>query len=200
MADEVRIEPRAESNTLLAEERRMRGLLDEARRVRTTFAPLTDIRAMLLSPASDDRPKTLVVASDASAAERIYIYVHIAAHMSLGHHLPLVTIVEAVPGLTRLSDDARSHHDAERLARAMWWGTHDAGLAAPPLVRGSTLLRGLLSRGPTRSALRRVLLALRAAYYELRIERALARTSLAAWLGEALCVTAVVSFAPELSD
>ena len=199
MADQMTIGPRAESHTVLAEEERMRGLLEQARRVRTRFAPLSDVRAILVSPVSDDGPKSLVIASDASAAERIYIYVHIAAHMALGHHLPLVTIVEGIPGIAAM-DDTRAHHEAERLARAMWWGQHDLGLAAPQMVRGSALLRGLLARSATRAAVRRILLTLRAAYYDLRIERALAGTALASWLREALCVTAVVSVAPQLSD
>jgi hypothetical protein len=43
-------------------------------------------------------------------------------------------------------------------------------------------------------------MAMRAAYYDLRIERALAGSRMAAWLRDALCVTAVVSVAPQLSD
>lgn len=200
MAAEVTIAPRAESHTLLLEEERLRRHLDERLGVRTRFAPLADVRALLVSARTDDRPKSLVVASDASAAERIYLYVHCAAHLALGHHLPLVTIVEGPPGISRLDADAHRHREAEQIARAMWWGGRDGDLAAPRLVRGSGLLRSLVSRGPTRSVLRRVLLGLRAAYYDLRIERALASTGLAAWLRDALCVTAVVSVAPQLSD
>src|SRR5439155_2605949 len=126
--------------------------------------------------------------------ERVYLYVHVAAHVALGHHRPLDTIVEGVPGLVRLEHDAHSHREAERLARAMWWGDNE-DLAAPRMVRGSAFLRTLLASGVTRSAMRRVLLAMRAAYYDLRIERALAKSRLAAWLRDALCVTAVVSVA-----
>src|SRR5438093_753608 len=114
-------------------------------------------------------------------------------------HRPLDTIVEGVPGVVRLERDAHAHGEAERLARAMWWGTNE-DLAAPRRVRGSAILRGLLARAPTRSAVRGILLALRAAYYDLRIERALSRTRIAAWLRDALCVTAVVSVAPQLGD
>ncbi len=199
MAAEMTIAPRAESHTLLVEEERLRGHLEADLGVRTRFAPMPDVRALLVSPAASDGAKALVVASDASAAERIYLYVHVAAHMALGHHLPLVTIVEGTPGLSRIGD-ARRHHEAEQLARAMWWGRSDGDLGAPRLVRGSAVLRGLVSRGITRAALRSVLLALRAAYYDLRIERALARTPLAAWLRDALCVAAVVSVAPQLSE
>jgi hypothetical protein len=193
--------PRAESHTLRTEEERLRAHLEQKLRVRTRFAPLADVRALLVSPAREDRPKSLVVSSEASIAERIYLYVHVAAHIALGHHLPLVTIVEGAPGLTRFSDASR-HREAEELARAMWWGQTDKGglLGAPALVQRSAMLRRLLAVGVTRTALRSVLLGLRRAYYDLRIERALARSAVAAWLRDALCLTAVVCVAPQLSD
>ena len=199
MATELSTTVRGESHTLLSQEARLREHLEEDLRVRVRFADFDDVRALLVSPSSDDRPKSLIVADDASAAERIYLYVHVAAHMALGHHLPLVTIVEGAPGLARLAPDAHEHGAAERLARAMWWG-HEGDLGAPRLVRGSSVLRGLVSRAPTRSLLHGILLALRAAYYNLRIERALSRTGIAAWLRDALCVTAVVSAAPSLCE
>lgn len=197
MATEM-INVRGESHTLLSEEARLRRHLEEDLRVRVRSGSLGDVRALLVSPATEADAKALVVATDASAAERIYLYVHVAAHMALGHHLPLVTIVEGAPGLSRLEADAHTHGAAERLARALWW--ENDGLGAPRRVRHSVVLRGLVSRAPTRSALHGLLLALRAAYYDLRIERALSRTRVAAWLREALCVTAVVSAAPQLSE
>ena len=193
--------PRAESHTLRAEEERLRTHLEQTLRVRTRFAPLADVRALLVSPDREDRPKSLVVSSQASVAERIYLYVHVAAHIALGHHLPLVTIVEGTPGLARSSDASR-HREAEELARAIWWGQSDKGglLGAPALVQRSAMLRRLLAVGFTRTALRSVLLGLRHAYYDLHIERALARSRVAAWLRDALCLTAVVCVAPQLSD
>jgi hypothetical protein len=127
--------------------------------------------------------------------------VHVAAHIALGHHLPLVTIVEGAPGVTRFSDASR-HREAEDLARAIWWGQTDKGglLGAPALVQQSAVLRRLLAIGFTRAALLSLLVGLRHAYYDLRIERALARSRIAAWLRDALCLTAVVSVAPQLSD
>ncbi len=190
--------PRSESGTLRSEEERLRAHLERRFGIRTRFAPMPDVRALLLSPSERDGRKGLVVSSEATIAERIYLYVHVAAHVALGHHLPLTTIVEGTPGVARLADDVRAHREAERLARTMWWGGD--GLGAPAGVRGSTLLRSLLARDLTRSALRSLLLALRAAYYDLRIERALAGTRIAGWLRDALCVTAVVSVAPQLSD
>jgi hypothetical protein len=193
--------PRAESHTLRAEEERLRTHLEEQLRVRTRFAPLADVRALLVSPDRGDSPKSLVVSSSTSVAERIYLYVHVAAHIALGHNLPLVTIVEGAPGVTRFSDASR-HREAEDLARAIWWGQTDKGglLGAPALVQQSAMLRRLLATGFTRAALLSVLVGLRHAYYDLRIERALARSRIAAWLRDALCLTAVVSVAPQLSD
>jgi hypothetical protein len=193
--------PRAESHTLRAEEERLRSHLEQQLRVRTRFAPLADVRAFLVSPDCGDRPTSLVVSSSASVAERIYLYVHVAAHIALGHHLPLVTIVEGAPGVTRFSDASR-HREAEDLARAIWWGQTDRGglLGAPALVQRSAVLRRLLASGITRTALRSVLIGMRHAYYDLHIERALARSRIAAWLRQALCLTAVVCVAPQLSD
>jgi hypothetical protein len=193
--------PRAESHTLRAEEERLRAHLEQELHVRTRFAPLSDVRALLVSPDRDDRAKSLVVSSVTSTAERIYLYVHVAAHIALGHHLPLVTIVEGAPGIARFSDASR-HREAEELARAIWWGQTDKGglLGAPALVQRSALLRHLLAMPLTRAALLSVLIGLRHAYYDLRIERALARSRIAAWLRDALCLTAVVSVAPQLSD
>jgi hypothetical protein len=193
--------PRAESHTLRAEEERLRAHLEQQLRVHTRFAPLADVRALLVSPDRGERPKSLVVSSSTSVAERIYLYVHVAAHIALGHHLPLVTIVEGAPGVTRFSDASR-HREAEDLARAIWWGQTDKGglLGAPALVQQSAVLRRLLAIGFTRAALLSLLVGLRHAYYDLRIERALARSRIAAWLRDALCLTAVVSVAPQLSD
>lgn len=191
--------PRAESHTLRIEEQRLRTYLTDRFGIRTRFAPLGDVRAFLVSPPHDGRDKGLVVSSDATVAERIYLYLHVAAHLALGHHLPLATIVEGVPGIARLDADVHTHLEAEKLARVMWWG-EDAALWSSPLVRHSAVLRTLLARDATRSALRSLLMAMRALYYDLRIERALSGSRIAAWLRDALCVTAVVSVAPQLSD
>jgi hypothetical protein len=199
MATEMIVSP-GESHTLVSQEERLRRHLADRFSVRTRFASMTDVRALLVSPSTSGGEKALVIAGDAGAAERIYLYVHVAAHIALQHNLPLVTIVEGPPGVARLGDDSHTHLEAERLARAMWWAPDASDLGAPAGVRGSALLRSLVSRGATRAALRSVLLALRAAYYDLGIERTMASTPLAAWLRDAFCVTAVVSAAPQLSD
>jgi hypothetical protein len=194
--------PRAESHTLRAEEERLREHLEQRLRIRTRFVPLADVRALLVSPERDDGAKSLVVSSSTSVAERIYLYVHVAAHVALGHHLPLVTIVEGTPGVARLTPDSARHREAEELARAIWWGQTDKGglLGAPALVQRSAMLRRLLASDATRGLLHRTLIAMRYVYYDFRIERALAGSRLAAWLRDALCVTAVVSVAPQLSE
>lgn len=193
--------PRAESHTLRAEEERLRAHLEQQLHVRTRFAPLADVRALLVSADRGDRPKSLVVSSQASVAERIYLYVHVAAHIALGHNLPLVTIVEGAPGVTRFTDASR-HREAEELARAIWWGQTDKGgmLGAPAFAQRHPVLRRLLASEAARGAIRSLLIGMRHVYYDLRVERALAGSRIAAWLRDALCLTAVVCVAPQLSD
>jgi hypothetical protein len=193
--------PRAESHTLRTEEERLRAHLEQQLRVRTRFAPMSDVRALLVSSDRADRPKSLVVSSQASIAERIYLYVHVAAHIALGHNLPLVTIVEGAPGVTRFTDASR-HREAEELARAIWWGQTDKGglLGAPAFAQRHPVLRRLLASEAARGAIRSLLIAMRHVYYDLRVERALAGSRLAVWLRDALCLTAVVCVAPQLSE
>src|SRR5438477_7895035 len=116
----------AESNTLRSEEERLREMLAQRLGIRTRFASLPGIRALLVSPIAAGLPKGLVVDRSANAAERISLYVHLAAHIALKHDLPLVTIVESRSDVT--SGDANAHRDADQLARAMWWGTAAPGL------------------------------------------------------------------------
>ena len=188
----------AESNTLRAEEERLREMLAERLGIDTRFASLSGTRALLVSPLTAGHPKGLVVDSSVNAAERISLYVHLAAHIALKHDLPLVTIVESRTGAT--SGEANGHRDADRLARAMWWGT-TAGIEgrAPWPGRRSRVLRPLLSSRPGRLGLRLVLLVLRRLYYGVRIGGILDGTFVARWLRDALCVTAVVCAAPELA-
>ena len=187
----------AESNTLRSEEERLRAMLAERLGIDTRFASLPGARAFLVTPLAAGRPKGLVVDRSVNAAERISLYVHLAAHVALKHDLPLVTIVESRAGAT--SGDANGHHDADQLARALWWGT-----AARPELRElwpgrrSRVLRPILASRAGRFGLRVVLLVLRRAYYAIRARRLLDGTVIARWLGEALCVTAVVCAAPEL--
>ena len=60
MATEMISGRRAESHTLRTEEERLRAHLEQQLRVRTRFAPLADVRALLVSPDRADRPKSLV--------------------------------------------------------------------------------------------------------------------------------------------
>jgi len=188
---------KAESNTLRTFEERLRLYLDERLMVRTRFAPLGATRAMLVSPADRDRARGLVIDDRATAAERVYMYVHVAAHIALGHNIPLVTIVESEDPD---ASDEMKHDLAERLTRSMWWRGSDAEVAASlPAVRTSRALRSLLSWRATRALTRWALLAIRALAYRTGIVRALERSSATAWLGQALCVAAVVSAAPQLA-
>lgn len=188
----------AESNTLRAEEERLRGMLEERLGIRTRVASLPGTRALLVSPISAGSPKGLIVDRSVSAAERISLYVHLAAHIALKHDLPLITIVESRGDVT--SGDENNHRDADRLARAMWWGT-SARADGRELWPGrrSRVLRPLLSSRPGRLSLRMLLLVLRRLYYAARARRFLEDTVVARSLRDALCVTAVVCAAPELA-
>ncbi|HEV2250510.1 MAG TPA: hypothetical protein VGT60_08390 [Candidatus Limnocylindria bacterium] len=187
----------AESNTVRAEEERLRGMLEERLGIRTRVASLPGTRALLVSPLAGGMPKGLVVDRSVSAAERISLYVHLAAHIALKHDLPLITIVESRGDVT--SGDEHNHRDADRLARAMWWGT-SARADGRELWPGrrSRILRPLLSSRPGRIGLRVLLLVLRRLYYAARARRLLEGTAVARSLRDALCVTAVVCAAPEL--
>jgi hypothetical protein len=188
--------PRSESNTLRTFERTLREHLEDRLQVRTRFAPLGGTRALLVSPADRDRAKGLVIDSGTTAAERVYLYVHVAAHLALGHNIPLVTIVESED--VEPADEMK-HELAERLARSMWWRGSDAQVAGSlPPARNSRVLRLLLSWRVSRAALRGVLLAMRAAYYRTGVVRTLERGRATSWLAQALCVAAVVSAAPQL--
>ena len=197
MATEVSVVLPAESNTLRSEEERLRGMLAERHGIHIRFASLPGARAILVSPMTGGQPKGLVVDGSVNAAERISLYVHLAAHVALKHDLPLVTIVESRSSAS--SGDTNGHRDADQLARAMWWGTTARSeLREPWPGRRSRMLRPLLASRPGRLAVRIVLLVLRRIYYGMRARRLLQETVIARWLRDALCVTAVVCVAPEL--
>ena len=185
----------AESNTLRSEEERLRAMLAERLGIDTRVASLPGTRALLVSPMSAGHAKGLVVDPSVSAAERISLYVHLAAHIALKHDLPLVTIVES-RGAPASSGDANGHRDADGLAQAMWWGTQSRAELWPG--RRSRILRPLLASPAGRLGLRLLLLVLRRLYYAVRARHLLEGTVVARWLGDALCVTAVVCAAPEL--
>ena len=188
----------AESNTLRSEEERLRAMLEQRLGIRTRFASLPGARALLVSPIAADGPKGLVVDQAINAAERISLYVHLAAHIALRHDMPLITIVESRAETT--SGDANGHRDADQLARAMWWGTSartQLGELWPG--RRSRVLRPVLASRPGRLGLRLLLLVLRRLYYGARARRLFEGTVVARWLRDALCVTAVVCAAPELA-
>ncbi len=187
----------AESNTLRSEEERLREMLAQRLGIRTRFASLPGIRALLVSPIAAGRPKGLVVDRSVSAAERISLYVHLAAHIALKHDLPLVTIVESRSDTT--SGDANGHLEADQVARAMWWGTAArADVRELWPGRRSRVLRPLLASRAGRFGLRLLLLVVRRLYYAARAGRLLEGTTVARSLRDALCVTAVVCVAPEL--
>lgn len=189
---------KAESNTLRAFEERLREHLDDRLHVSTRFADLGSTRAFLVSPADRDRPKGLVIDRHASAAERIYLYVHTAAHIALGHNMPLITIVE---GEDAEAADGLRHDQADRLARAMWWRRGSPEMVASlPSAQRSRLLRPLLARAATRSVLHAVLRGMRAAFYGSGLARIAGNGRITTWLRQALAATAVVDAAPQLAE
>ena len=189
---------KAESNTLRAFEERLREHLDDRLHVSTRFADLGSTRAFLVSPADRDRPKGLVIDQHASAAERIYLYVHTAAHIALGHNMPLITIVE---GEDAEAADGLRHDQADRLARAMWWKRGSPEMVASlPSAQRSRLLRPLLARAATRSVLHAVLRGMRATFYGSGLARVIGDRRITTWLRQALAATAVVDAAPQLAE
>lgn len=189
---------KAESNTLRAFEERLREHLDGTLHVSTRFADLGSTRAFLVSPADRDRPKGLVIDQRASAAERIYLYVHTAAHIALGHNMPLITIVE---GEDDESADGLRHDQADRLARAMWWkrGSPEM-LSSLPSAQRSRVLRPLLAHAATRSVLHLALRVMRSAFYGSGLARVAGNGRITTWLRQALAATAVVDAAPQLAE
>lgn len=152
------------------------------------------LRAFLVSPADRDRPKGLVIDQRASAAERIYLYVHTAAHIALGHNMPLITIVE---GEDAEAADGLRHDQADRLARAMWWKRGSPEMVSSlPSAQRSRLLRPLLAHAATRSVLR----GMRATFYGSGLTRVIGDRRITTWLRQALAATAVVDAAPQLAE
>ncbi|MGH2377685.1 MAG: hypothetical protein ACRDGT_04350 [Candidatus Limnocylindria bacterium] len=198
-ADVIREVPmKAESFTLRAFEARLREHLEDRLQVRTRFADLGSTRAFLVSPADRDRPKGLVIDVRASAAERIYLYVHAAAHIALGHNIPLITIVE---GDDEEPSDGLRHDQADRLARAMWWRRGSPEMVSSlPSAQRSRVLRPLLAHAATRSALHVLLRGMRSAFYGSGLARIAGDGGLTSWLRQALAATAVVDAAPQLAE
>lgn len=189
---------KAESNTLRAFEERLREHLDDTLHVSTRFADLGSTRAFLVSPADRDRPKGLVIDQRASAAERIYLYVHTAAHIALGHNMPLITIVE---GEGAEAADGLRHDQADRLARAMWWRRGSPEMVASlPSAQRSRLLRPLLAHSATRSVLHLILRGMRTVLYGSGLARIVGSATITTWLRQALAATAVVDAAPQLAE
>lgn len=189
---------KAESNTLRAFEERLRGDLEARLGISTRFADLGSTRAFLVSPADRERLTGLVIDAGASAAERIYLYVHTAAHIALGHNMPLITIVE---GDEPAAADELRHDQADRLARAMWWRRGSPEMVASlPTVQRSRVLRPLLAFRPTRAALHALLRGMRTVFYGSGLARIAGGGAVTTWLRQALAATAVVDAAPQLAE
>lgn len=109
-------------------------------------ARLPELLGFVVAPREPGARLGLVVAADASPAERLYLYVHTAAHVLLGHTAhPFATLLEPRRGADappfQVPDwEARQHEAADALARVMFWGCDgDAWEAAWPPAAGHTL-------------------------------------------------------------
>ncbi|MCC7104313.1 MAG: hypothetical protein IT307_04155 [Chloroflexi bacterium] len=100
-------------------------------RVTVSTEELSDLLGYLVTARRPSAAKSLVVAEDATDAEKVYLFVHTAAHILLGHaDRPFGTILE--PRRTRRGNgqpafqlDARQvqrDRQADALARAIIWG------------------------------------------------------------------------------
>ncbi|HET8568582.1 MAG TPA: hypothetical protein VFM93_06315 [Candidatus Limnocylindria bacterium] len=189
---------RPDSATLHLLEERLREYLEDRVGVRTRAADLRGARAFLVSGARPDDPKGLVVDRASSHAERVYLYLHVAAHVALRHDVPVMTIVEPRPGTP--DPDAELHERAESVVRQVWWGRAGErelrALLPRPLARP---LRLALRLPLTRGLLRLALLGLRRAYYGVGPRAVLDRIGLTRAFREALWVTSVVCAAPQLA-
>lgn len=115
------------------------AILRDRLRVVIYEEPLVDLLGYLVTSRSPSATRALVVAADATAAERVYLFVHTAAHVLLGHaDRPFSTILEPRRGRARgaratcqLTDtQLRQDQQADLLTGAILWGCRrEAGTA-----------------------------------------------------------------------
>ena len=105
--------------------------LDEHFRVTVYEEKLSDLLGYLVTPGGPGAPRSLVISDSATDAERLYIFVHTAAHILLGHaDRPFATILEprrTPHGPSIRLDDWQRRQDlhADILAGAILWGSEE---------------------------------------------------------------------------
>jgi hypothetical protein len=92
------------------------------------FALLPELQAFVVSPREARDATSLVIADDVPASQRIYLYIHTAAHILLGHmKRPFATILEPRRGpqgaLILLPKwEVEQQKQADALASVIFWG------------------------------------------------------------------------------
>lgn len=108
------------------------GYLYDHFRVTVHAEKLTDLLSYLVTGTT----RSLVISDDATDAERVYVFVHTAAHILLGHaDRPFATILEprrTSSGPSIRLEDWQLHQDldASALTGAILWGWDDAAWEA----------------------------------------------------------------------
>jgi hypothetical protein len=205
----------------------LRQTLEQAFGVETRFAPLPELLGFVVTATKAGRKDALVIAADATPAEQLYVYVHTAAHLLLGHgERPFATLLEhrRVPGDSPLAPwEEQEHREADALASAIFWGALGDRHSELPLrhsERSEESRRGaggahalsqtlfgrhhhLLRRGlrirVTRPWVLFALKLARSAFHRSGARHAMAEDPIVQGLREIYCLTEVVSIAPALA-
>src|SRR5687767_8904069 len=106
---------RLPSSLLRAQERVLRAYLEDELHLRTRFADLPTLDAMVVGPGYGSPTGSLVVADDLAPARRIYLYLHVVAHSELGELRPIRALFES-----KAANADLAHHAAAELTRKLW--------------------------------------------------------------------------------
>src|SRR5207253_1525178 len=81
------------------------------------FAPLPELLGFVVTSPKPGKKDALVIAANATPAEQLYVYIHTAAHLLLGHgERPFATLLERRrgPGDSPLAPrEEQEHRDAD---------------------------------------------------------------------------------------
>jgi len=103
--------------------------LSERLSVEIRFTPLPSLIGFLVASHKPGVKHGLVVSACASDYEKVYLYVHMAAHILLGHlDRPFATILEPSRGEVELAAwEVEQDRQADALASVMFWGCDRSG-------------------------------------------------------------------------
>lgn len=194
------------SSFLRTQERALRRYIEEELRLRTRFAELPTLEAMVVGPGYGSATGSLVLADDLAPARRVYVYLRLIAHAQLGEVKPFESLFEPKRPL-----DA-GYSRVDELTRALWWRISLAPEPEELLPAGGTFafeLRNgacehrtasLLVHRYTRGVVFAALSATRKVFHIVPRRHYLAATGLGAYLVRLLFVAEVVSAAPRLAS